>query len=505
MRLITLGLDGASYELINQYISIGLLPTFKKLIEQGIYYPLKSTTPPHTAPGWVSSLTGVNPGKHGVYQFWDTQSSTYTGKIMGSSDYGVSPIWNILNNYGFTTGMVNIPMSHPPQRCNGYMLTWPLSNTTRYSYPTNLTKELAENNVFHIPDLYTMFTGDLKYVEQAIQVIQQRLTTIKYLLRRKPCDFFMAVFTEIDRISHFYWQYSEDDKASEELRDAIKNIYIEIDSVIKSVLEELDDNTILLIYSDHGFEKGKLDFYVHTYLEQHNMFKWKPAEKDYILQNTWFEKRVNDMIYVVDWEKTSAYMASPGSYGININLKGRQMQGIVAEENYSQLCDYIIEIMKRVLEPKTMSPLFKKVLKSSEIYYGDKAKNAPDIMLIPAKYGSMVHHGTNRDELFSFQPEQSGMHSQNGIMILYGKKVGDIISHHEPTDICDIAPSILTIFDIVPPDYMDGKSIFNFNSKLEITNTLYMDSMRYKDRNKTAYDIKEQEEVKQRLKSLGYL
>ena len=73
MKLLVIGLDGATFELINQFQSDGALPIFSKLMNKGLSYPLISTMPPHTAPGWVSSLTGVNPGEHGIYQFWDTQ------------------------------------------------------------------------------------------------------------------------------------------------------------------------------------------------------------------------------------------------------------------------------------------------------------------------------------------------------------------------------------------------------------------------------------------------
>lgn len=136
MKLIVIGLDGASFPLIMKFCNEGLLPNISKIIEMGKCAPLNSTIPPHTAPGWVSSLTGVLPGEHGIYQFWDTQSPNYVGKFMGSNNVAYPYIWDILNEAGYSTGLINIPMSHPPKKVNGYIITWPLSNTLRYCYPT---------------------------------------------------------------------------------------------------------------------------------------------------------------------------------------------------------------------------------------------------------------------------------------------------------------------------------------------------------------------------------
>ena len=254
MKLFTMGLDGASFELINQFIEEGVLNNFSKLTKLGLYYPLNSTVPPHTAPGWVSSLTGVNPGKHGIYQFWDTQAPNYVGKFMGSNDIEIPFIWKLLNERDYTTGMINIPMTHPPKEVNGYLLTWPLSNTLQYCYPADLIKEIAQHQGHYVSDLVTMYKGDINYINEALDITRKRLQTIKFLIKNKPVDFLMAVFTEIDRVSHFYWHFMDNKDCDIFLRNAIRDIYIETDRVLGEILELLDEETILMVYSDHGFE-----------------------------------------------------------------------------------------------------------------------------------------------------------------------------------------------------------------------------------------------------------
>lgn len=500
MKLLAIGLDGASFDLINQFKSEGALPTFSKLMNDGLFYPLKSTIPPHTAPGWVSSLTGVNPGEHGVYQFWDTQSLSYNGRFMGSNDVGVPFIWNTLNENGYSTGLINIPMTHPPKEVNGYILTWPLSNTLRYCYPADLIKEIADHQGHYASDLVTMFNGDINYINEALEITRKRIQTIKYLIKNKPVDFFMTVFTEIDRVSHFYWHYMTNNDNNPGLRDAIRNIYVETDRVLGEILELLDEDTTLMIYSDHGFEKGNMDFYVQTYLKKVGLLHLKQESDDYILENNWFEYIDNNEKYTVDWGKTIAYMAAPGSYGININVKGRQDKGIVEPSEYDQVCQKVITQLKLVINPLNDKPLFKNVVKSSSIYSGKLTCFASDIIMIPENWGVMVHHKITDGELFNYDPEQKGMHSMNGIFLMYGNSV-KALNHRLPQDLRDIAPTILDLFDIPSSSYMEGTSIFFSNNRansVEKKSSIQVNSQ-------NSYSDEEQDEIKERLKNLGYL
>lgn len=498
MKLLVIGLDGVSFGLINQFKSERCLPTFSKLINAGLFYPLRSTIPPHTAPGWVSSLTGVNPGGHGIYQFWDTQSPSYVGKFMESNDVGIPFIWKILNESGYSTGLINIPMTHPPKEVNGYILSWPLSNTLRYCYPADLINEIATHQGHYASDLVTMFNGDINYINEALEIIRKRLQTIKYLIQNKPVDLFMSVFTEIDRVSHFYWHYMVNNDSDPDLREAIKNIYIETDRALGEILELLDEDTTLMIYSDHGFEQGVLDFYVQTYLIQVGLMQLKQESNDYILEDNWFEHENKNEIYTVDWSKTIAYMAAPGSYGININLKGRQNQGIVEQYEYEEICQSVIEQLKLVRNPLDNEPLFKEIVKSSSIYNGNLIHSAPDIIMIPKNWGTMVHHKITDAEIFNLEPEQKGMHSMDGILLMYGNKIRNL-SNKPPQDLRDIAPIILDLFDVPIPSYMEGASIFSLQKKKEtnIPPKLVNDQSSYSD--------EEQGEIKERLKNLGYL
>lgn len=98
------------------------LPTFKYLIENGSYGNLNSTIPPLSAPAWTSAFTGVNPGKHNIFDFFTIRNDNYELRNVTSNDRKTPAIWNILDTYGMTSGIFNMPMTYPPEAVNGFMV-----------------------------------------------------------------------------------------------------------------------------------------------------------------------------------------------------------------------------------------------------------------------------------------------------------------------------------------------------------------------------------------------
>lgn len=497
-KMFILGLDGAAYELIYSFSKEGILPNISYILEKGACFSLNSTMPPHTAPGWVSSLTGVNPGQHGIYQFWDTNGYDYEGKFLGSTDVRVPFVWEILNKYNIKTGMINIPMTHPPKPVNGYILTWPLSNTLNYSYPNTLIRELIKEKCHFASDITTMFQGDMDYINQAVEIVVKRIETIRFLLKTKPTDFFMSVFTEIDRVSHFYWKYLEEENTT--LQNAIKRIYVECDKAVGEILDLIDDETLFLIYSDHGFRRCEFDYYIQTFLVKEKILALREMKPDEKKKNNWFEYTNKEgKNYQVDWDKTVAFMACPGSYGININLKGRQKNGIISPEDYKKTCETIVQLLRKIKHPLREEPLFRRVYTRYEVYHGEMVEKAPDIIMEPSDFEFMVHHKISDGELYSKQCEQSGIHSVNGILMLYGKSL-EAYKVKQPTDLNDIAPTILEYYGIGKPYYMEGESVL-VGKRIEKNNNYDIEMEKISNFN---YSDQEEIEIKDHLAKLGY-
>src|SRR3569832_2836857 len=93
-KVVVFGVDGATFNVMRPLIEKGRLPHLAKLIKNGVSGPLQSTVPPVTAPAWVSFMTGVNPGRHGIFHFVANSHLDYEeGTLLGSAQIGEKTLW----------------------------------------------------------------------------------------------------------------------------------------------------------------------------------------------------------------------------------------------------------------------------------------------------------------------------------------------------------------------------------------------------------------------------
>src|SRR5512135_955303 len=96
-RVMLIGFDGATLDLIQPWIHSGILPNFARLMAQGACGPLESTIPPVTPAAWGTMATGVNPGKHGVYDFFARKEGSYETYIVNAGDRHGATLWGLLS------------------------------------------------------------------------------------------------------------------------------------------------------------------------------------------------------------------------------------------------------------------------------------------------------------------------------------------------------------------------------------------------------------------------
>jgi len=519
-RVFIYGVDGGSYQLINCFIEQGYLPNYAKLMKIGAAGKFISTIPPHTAPGWASISTGVHPGTHGIYQFWKTQSEDYIGNYQGSKDWNVDPFWKILNDYNLKTGVINVPMTHPPTKLDGFMISWPLSKTLNYCYPKTLLNDISKAGGYFYPDIYIMYNGQKDYLQTACEITQKRVKTIQYLIENKEWDFLMTVFPEIDRISHFYWNYMDEKSPyyieNSDLKDAVLQMYIEVDKAMGEIVSSLPEDTLFVSLSDHGFCVGTINFNIDSFLIEKGYMtlievESKNIEKDNqdtYIYGDWFHTSWQGKNYEVDWSKTKAYISAPGSYGINFNLSGRQQKGIVTKAETEKLYQQLRKDLLEIKHPLKDVPLFKNVVTRDMVYKGKSLEMAPDILLIPDDYSIMVSHNLVMGEIFS-EPEQKGMHCREGYILFSGPGVqsGKQLADSE---VVDLVPTILKYYGIDIPEYIEGNTIDAFTKDYHCTEQLSKrceasETADSKNQTGQSYSDIERQDIEQRLKSLGYL
>ena len=513
-KVLVIGLDGATPQLVFPWAKEGKLPNLAKLVEDGVSGNLRSILPPMTAPAWTSFMTGKNPGKHGVYHFIEYVHKTYDYRIITTKDIKSKTLWRIMSESNKKVGIMQVPMIYPPEKVNGFIVSGGITTPGPegdFTYPLELRDFLLKEFDFKVGSTERYYEGnedafiaDLNYTEE------KKAEATSYLMKNYDWDFFMVVFTNIDALQHFFWKYMDsthpghNQEKAKKYGDTIFNYYLKLDGIVGDMLNNVDEDTTVIIMSDHGFGPLYKELHLNKWLRDLNLLKLK-EKKDASFYRYWLSrsgltremltmlliklglKRIIDVIpqgikksipshYVpseIDWSKTKAY--SVATHGLMyINLKGRNPEGIVEPgKEYEELRDYIIKELYKLRDPETGKTVVDRVYKREELYNGEYVHKAPDLFVLtdmtyqnigtldntlirPSWKLEEVDSGKFSSLLMKQRTLASGNHRINGIFIIKGKNIKkDMII--ENAEIIDIAPTILYLMGEPIPSDMDGK------------------------------------------------
>ena len=298
-RVLVIGLDGGSLGLVHKWIDS--LPTFRRLLSQGASSHMKSTVPSSTPTAWTTFMTGKNPGKHGVFGFLKRNADNYDLHVINPNHSGQSTLWDTVSQSGLTVVSFDVPMTYPPEEVNGVMISGlgTPSLDSDFIYPQDMKNEIQSIvddyiiEATHPPAQSKGFRERDEYLRSLHEVIHQRKKISLNLMENIDWDLFMVVFTSTDRAGHFYWKYMDDNfeiSQSERMRymNAIKDVYIAIDAAMSELLDVIDDGTLTLICSDHGFGPmyGRVD--LDKWLESNGYYGASPDDyrRDIFVKNT---------------------------------------------------------------------------------------------------------------------------------------------------------------------------------------------------------------------------
>ena len=547
------GVDGATHEVINPLMACGQLPNFKRICDNGVYGPLRSTKHPITPQAWSSFLTGLNAGKHGVYDFTKRKNDSYDIEFINASSRSGETIFAHLSQLGRTVGSIGVPFTFPPEKVNGFILSGfdAPAEDERSFYPPELYNEIKEkfgNYYIHLASPIGRQRKEEKKFWLDIQTEDRNKTDISlYLWEKYPCDFFITHFLNTDRVQHQYFTKELEEqleKGDPDLNNLVIKSYINVDHQLGKLLDaaEADGNTNVIIMSDHGSGPIKGFFYLNRWLEKQGLFSYLDdrnramfnlLEKSRYMAKRFLPRRAKNLLKSlfpqikdkmesyrffndVDWTQTQAY--GFGMYGnIFINLKGREPDGIISPgREYEELRDVIIKKLEALTDPRTREKVIEKVYRREELYSGDRVDEAPDLLIAWKNYAYYTSNvpGREKGECFgALQKMDStdylhiGTHRLDGIFLAMGpaiKKGKEIQDAH----IMDLAPTALYALDEEIPENMDGKVLNQiFNRSFQNTHTKRFTKKLHGEEEKTVirYSDEERKEVEERLKGLGYI
>ncbi|MFQ5456203.1 MAG: alkaline phosphatase family protein [Nitrospirota bacterium] len=563
-RVVVIGLDGATFDLIKPWAAEGKLPNLARLLKEGTHGELRSTIPSMTFPAWNSFMTGKNPGKHGVLDFTERKPNSYEVQFVNARMRRSQTIWRILSDRGYSVGVMAVPVTYPPESVNGFMIsgfdapgmTSPRGDNSMY--PKELYAELKENVGEYVvtSNIRNDILGGRRdiAIRKILDTLERKGAHARYLLKKYAPDFFMVLFGETDLVGHNFWHLHDSNspyynkKEGEKYKDAILKVYQMADKNIGKLLELIDDNTTLIIMSDHGHggcsdkaiylnnwlaEKGFLKFANTSYHSGVNLFldglknmglRYIPAKiKGQIMRSKsiMFVNKIESRIRFshIDWSGTRAYSEeTPHFPAIWINLKGREPMGIVEPEEYDAIRDQIIDELSAFSDPETGQKIVKRIYRREEIYKGNYVENAPDLIidwnlnngytyLNKMSRPSKDRLSLRKLESWEVHTARYGSHREFGIFIARGNGIpsGGQIKHPE---IIDLAPTILYLLGLPIPHDIDGRvldEIFKDGAKKPYTIYEDTDTSNRMKSDGNLYSPEEENLIRERLEGMGYL
>ena len=530
-KLLAVGLDAATFDVIDPLVEACDLPNLASLLSRGARGTLRSTTHPLTPLAWTTMVTGVNAGHHGIWDFAERDESGYGLRLVNGSHSRAPAIWSRLSAADRRVGIVNVPFTWPAPDVNGFAIAG-LDAAARedgMTSPRGLIRELQDrfgrlllDHSFPVDDQGRL---DLELVRRACE---QKVAIVDWLTERYSPELLFVVFMAADHVHHLAWP----DWEARGRDSSVAEAYRILDASLGELLKRTDDETNVLVVSDHGGGSLKGVVNLNAWLAQegylsyanggtngasaHKLFELRrklPKELRYSVKQRlpWLRERAYRLQApsVVDWEHTRAF--AYGIFGnIVLNVAGRERNGIVQPgEEYERLRD---ELTERLLDLRWTDGerIVAAVHRREDLYSGPELGRIPDLIVEFRDYawlgkGNLTERTpTIADDIsIKAHPDQhyAGGHRPEGIFVLAGpaaRKGAEL-----QAGIADVAPTMLYLLGEPVPASFEGRLL------AEALDLRLLDEqpLEFADEEFAAPAVEALEsprEVEERLRNLGY-
>jgi len=557
-KVLFIGLDGATFDVLDPLIARGLMPRLKQFMDEGVRGPLETTIPPITPTAWVSWMTGKNPGKHGVFEFLLRRkgSGALPDMPVSSRSRDGLPFWDVLGQMGKQAIVTNVPCTYPPAMTNGVMISDFLTPRGRrdFTYPESLLEEVESRfgpYELYITEVYTKGSVD-KILNQLFTELEYKTKVNRYLMDHYGWDVFATHYWGTDRFQHELWHLLDeshpffDRKEHDAHIGRIEEYWHAVDSMLGELFEHATGDATVYMGSDHGFGPIEKFLCFNVWLIAEGLLVLKSNAMTLFKRGIFRLGLTPDLAYRtamkmglahlrlsvgvtdrsklmklanllmlsledVDWSRTVAF--SKGNYGqIFINLRGRDEHGIVEPgAEYERVMGKVIEKLRGLVDPQNGQPLIGPVWRREDLYTGPHIEQSPDIQFLPSDMANKPLGTLDLTSNKFITPVygNSGDHRMNGILLGRGPELRQGL-RIDGARIIDYAPTILHSFGVEIPSDMDGRVVE------EIFTDEYLSANPVRISGDAGADYhapeelplmteEESEEIRARLRGLGYL
>jgi predicted AlkP superfamily phosphohydrolase/phosphomutase len=459
-RLLIIGLDCAEPSLVFERWR-AQLPNLAELMTRGRYGPLESCVPAITVPAWSCMMSGRDPGELGIYGFRNRPDRSYGRMAVADSRAVQQPrLWDILGAAGWRVATVGVPGTFPVTAVNGAQVACFLAPNTAaaYTHPPALAAQIAawveqvtpgREYLLDVPDFRSAEKD--RILADIYAMCDQRFAVAHGLLRSENPDLLMLVEMGVDRIHHAFWRYMDATSPLYEpdppYADAIVAYYRHVDQQIGALVAACEEDTAVLVVSDHGARPLIGGFCINEWLQQAGYLTLKEQPAGPVP----LEKAA------VDWARTRAWGAG-GYYGrIFLNVRGREAEGTIAPAEFVRERDALAEALRAIPGPDgallgnrvfTPQQLYRKVRGIAPdliVYFGDLAWRT-----VGQVGGGQLYVAEN-----DTGPDDAN-HAQHGLIIWADPQrpgSGPLAN----AQIYDVLPSLLARYGVTAPEGLRGQ------------------------------------------------
>ncbi len=497
-RSMVIGLDGATWKLLDGFIERGILPNLGRLKAEGTHGPLWSVVPPMTATAWTSFQTGKGPGKHGIYDWTEPVEGTYLYRPIDSTRVQSRTLFEILSERGGRVASVNLPLTYPARPVNGVavgdMLT-PGKDAPGFTYPPDFAEELARRVPDYVIDTHNTDSEDdlLPFLGRLRAMIEGKGRLNAHLLAQEAWDVYCCVWVEMDRMQHCVWHIldrshpAHDPALAARYEEPILDVYRALDAQIGAMLDARPDDCNVFFISDHGFGPCRYKVFLNTWLAQEGFLVFKERDGGHgtrarlnqvrgVLDRAGLDTRkiiglarrfggdaalkfggdkLSRFATEIDWERTQAYCH--GTNAIRLNLAGREPRGSVTPAQADEVLRRLEERLRLLRDPQG-TRIITGVARRDDLYDGPEVGLAADLLITHHDDSVWFYYSEGKVPDVIFEPSgwSSGNHEPDGLFLGWGPdfKAGARI---EDANIVDILPTMFATMGLAIPDDVDGR------------------------------------------------
>ena len=553
-KFLLLGLDGATFEMLDPMLATGRLPVLARLLGDGVRGVLESTIPPVTCPAWPTMYTGRNPGAHGFTSFRVRQQGSRTYRATKMTDVACPKIWTVLNGEGVRTGIFNVPATHPAEPVDGFMVSGFVTPAggQEVLQPARFRGDFGRDfpgydpNSVHEGALFNRRSKRRELIAQVGEALRARQAALEWMLDREPVDFLWVVYEAIDRLSHYGYAFLDpasvryETEEGREVREAVLDVLAIQDQAIGRILERMGAETAVMVVSDHGFNWTPRLFDLYGWLVSQGLLVPSASlgrrakgvarrlvtrvlgRSTWVRMQWWRSRRLEQGARETyrgatwDWQRTKAWPGTKMEYGLHIHAGalGDHQAEEGTEPARDALQQRLVRDLAEVTDPETGERVFDTVTPRESLCDGPFLWRMPDVLFLPRRH--LMHSNrplagaSERTGWLAPAPDlvTENHHDRYGVFAGVGGPFGE--GAVQGARILDVMPTLLYAMGLPVPKDLEGRPLtdaveegyrgahgieYRETAAGETTQPAAVDS----------YSAEEEAEIAKRLEDLGYM